>query len=146
MDNQQTKTPPTTDTVKPKLQESQIHSSSLITDTATSPKGKLIIGSVVGILILGMVIYIFSGNKHVPATQSLTQAIPSTQTQAVTVAPTASSPKAQPTIIISPVTTANADQTLNTTDSTMQQSINQANTDLNDLNSIDSTQDTTNGL
>lgn len=53
----------------------------------------------------------------------------------------------QPTTpIISPVTSSNVDQTLSNTDSTMQQSIDQANTDLNLVNNIDQTQDNTNGL
>lgn len=51
-----------------------------------------------------------------------------------------------PTIGVTPVTSANADQTLNSTNINMQNSINQANTDLNDLNNVDSTQDDPNNL
>lgn len=52
----------------------------------------------------------------------------------------------QPTPVISPITSSNVDQTLNTTDSTVQQSIDQANSDLDKVNNIDQTQDSTNGL
>lgn len=52
----------------------------------------------------------------------------------------------QPTPVISPVTSGNVEQTLNNTDSTMQQSMNQANTDLNSVNGIDKSQDNTSGL
>jgi len=47
---------------------------------------------------------------------------------------------------LAPVTAANADQSLNTTDANMQQSLNQVTTDLNDLNSVDTTQDNPNNL
>lgn len=45
-----------------------------------------------------------------------------------------------------PVTAANADKTLDTTNSSIQQSINQLDTDLNGLNSVDKTQDNQNNL
>ncbi len=47
---------------------------------------------------------------------------------------------------VNPVTSANVEQTLNNTDTQMQQSINQANSDLQEINNIDKTQDSTNGL
>jgi len=57
-----------------------------------------------------------------------------------------SSAAMQPIPVLSPVTSSNVDQTLNTTDTTMQQSIDQANNDLNQVNSINPAQDNTNGL
>lgn len=45
-----------------------------------------------------------------------------------------------------PVTASNADKTLDATNSSIQQSINQLDTDLNGLNSIDKTQDNLNSL
>ncbi len=55
-----------------------------------------------------------------------------------------------PTVITSPtpapITSSNVDQTLNNTDTTMQQTINQTDTDLNSINNIDKSQDSTNGL
>jgi len=51
-----------------------------------------------------------------------------------------------PTNAIAPVTAANSDQTLSNTDTNMQQSFDQMNTDLNDLNNVDTTQDNPNNL
>ena len=45
-----------------------------------------------------------------------------------------------------PISQANVDQTLTNTDTSLQQSTDQANTDLNQINSISTNQDTTNGL
>lgn len=47
---------------------------------------------------------------------------------------------------ISPVTSANVDQTLNNADTKMQQVVSQANSDINSVNSINTSQDSTNGL
>jgi hypothetical protein len=51
-----------------------------------------------------------------------------------------------PTPVISPVTAANVDQTLDNTDSQMQQTVTQANSDLNSISNIDTSQDNTSGL
>lgn len=55
-------------------------------------------------------------------------------------------PSYSPSPVASPVTPSNVDQTLNTTDGAIQSSVNQANTDLNQVNSTNSSQDTTTGL
>lgn len=51
-----------------------------------------------------------------------------------------------PTPVISPVTSANVDKTLDNTDTTMQQSMNQVTSDLKDINNINASQDNTSGL
>ncbi len=52
----------------------------------------------------------------------------------------------KPTPVISPVTVSNADQTLSNTNTVIEQSINQANSDLSSLSSINTSQDSTTGL
>ncbi len=92
------------------------------------------IGLVVLILVAGGLYMFFYGKIATnSALKPVVPAInPTSQTQ--------SSPAAQI------VTEANIDQTLDNTDKTMQKSINQATSDLNDVSKIDSTQDSTNGL
>ncbi|MCL4338673.1 hypothetical protein M1271_03220 [Patescibacteria group bacterium] len=60
--------------------------------------------------------------------------------------PVAVYPTAITTPAVTPITSSNVDQTLNNTDTTMQQAINQTDTDLNSINNIDKSQDSTNGL
>jgi len=67
-------------------------------------------------------------------------------TQGAMVKKTTMIPVSKPTTHITPITPANVDQTLNTTDATMQQAMNQADADLNSVNQIDTTQDSTTGL
>lgn len=52
----------------------------------------------------------------------------------------------KPTPVISPVTASNADQTLSNTNAAIEQSINNANTNLSSLSSINTSQDSTTGL
>ena len=52
----------------------------------------------------------------------------------------------QPTSTISPVTASNVDSVLVNTDTAIKESIDQANTDINSVSSIDSYQDSTNNL
>ena len=96
----------------------------------------IIIGAIclVVILILGGLYFYHKFNKG-----QLTSKSPQTVQTKPTVL-------GQPTPIISPVTASNVDQTLHNTDTAVQQSINQANTDLNKINNINQSQDSTNGL
>lgn len=91
------------------------------------------IGIFIVILILLGGYILFTHIKAKPT--SMMQAIPNQQ-QA----------QSMPTPVISPVTASNADQTLSNTDTSMQQTTDQMNTDLNSLNSVDTSQDNPNNL
>ncbi len=96
------------------------------------PKSKtalyVILGAIVALLLLGGY-FLFSRRNRNQSTVS--------QQNTQTLSP---SPQ------ITPVTPVNADQTLNNSDATMQQAINQANSDLNSISNIDQSQDSTSGL
>jgi hypothetical protein len=97
------------------------------------PKGMFFIIAIALIVIITGVGYV-ALSKHSTPPQTLTQ-----KANVHTVS-------AEPSPGVTPVTAANVDQTLNNADSTMQQTVNQANTDLNSVSNIDSSQDSTSGL
>ena len=87
-------------------------------------------------LIIGASIFFIFIKMKTPT--PVTSAVKTQTTTAVTpqrVTPTAT-----------PITQNNVDQTITNTDSTVSASIDQANTDLNQVNSINTNQDSTNGL
>ncbi len=110
---------------------------------ASSNKTLYLSGAVMAILLIGMVVYILLPHKKAVT-------VSNQQINAVTQTPLAKgtpvSPTIQPTIGITPVTAGNADQQLNDTANSIGQSLTQVNTDLNSLNSIDTTQDSANNL
>jgi len=67
-------------------------------------------------------------------------------TQGAMIKKTTMAPVTKPTAKVTPITSANVDQTLNNADAAMQQAMNQADTDINSVNQIDTTQDSTTGL
>lgn len=108
-----------------------------ILTSETTPPGKpkgtyFVVGIAVIIIIVGGA-YI-TMTKHNAKPTTLTQNI-NTQTASVTPSPG-----------VTPVTPANVDQTLNNVNTTMQQTVNQANTDLTNVSNIDTSQDNTSGL
>jgi hypothetical protein len=102
----------------------------------------LITALVLVILIAGGYV-LFGKNKQSANEASLPTVISTTQPQepaTETVSPT-------PVPAVTPaVTTSNAEQTLDTTDTAMQQTISQVDTDLNNLNKINTNLDNINGL
>lgn len=100
-------------------------------------KSVYLIIALIVVIILGVGGYLLLSNSK--TSKTISQVKPNE----IQTTPT---PSTQPTPVISPVTSANADQTLNNTDTNIQQSVNQANSDLNGLNSIDQSQDNTNNL
>ena len=89
------------------------------------------------LLIIIIVAVFFLIQKKSPAPQALSHK------QSMVITPTSAGPA---TPVITPVTAANVDQTLNNTDTSMQQAVNQVNTDLNSISSINPSQDSTSGL
>lgn len=126
-------------TQQPDIQPQQ-STSPIITETMTSnsfnPKGLYIAIAVVLILLVGGGVYALLRHSKTPNSTIVQQTTP-------VVSPTTA---LQPTPVISPVTSGNVDQTFDNTDTTMQQSVNQANTDLQSINGIDTSQDNTSGL
>lgn len=96
--------------------------------------------AVFALLIIGMISYILFGKN----TPKRIVSIPNNQQMSGSAQNNSTVPTATPGI--TPVTASNADQTLNNTDASMQQSLTQMNTDLNDLNNVDTTQDNPNNL
>lgn len=96
----------------------------------------IVIIIIVVLLIAGAAAYFFM-HKNAPTPQ------PMVKKESMVPSPTTAS---LPTPVITPVTTANVDQTLNNTNTSMQQAVNQVNTDLNSISSINSSQDSTAGL
>lgn len=96
-------------------------------------KNIFIFGGIIVILLIAGISYYFSGhNQPTPvAPTNVAQSTTSTGSQSPTV---------------TPVTASNVDQALNNTNTKIQNSINQANTDLNDISNIDTTQDNVNNL
>jgi len=94
-----------------------------------------IVSTIIIVFLVGACAFFFI-TKQTPkknptlAQQPTTQTIPSTPA----------------TPVVSPVTASNVDQTLNNTDATMQQTINQANDNLTSVSTIDTSQDSTSGL
>ncbi|SRR6266568_1352806 len=107
--------------------------------TKGKPKGLIVVVVVILLFIIIAGAYFFMTKQNTPKPIAMTQ--PSKQ-----VTPTLISPTNVPTPIISPVTTGNVDQTINTSDATVQQASNQATTDVNSVSTINSSQDSTNGL
>lgn len=109
--------------------------------TPSSPSKKSNLVPVVIIIVVLLLLLIGGAfvvmHKTAPAPQ------PAANKTSMIVKPTST---ALPTPIITPVTAANVDSTLNNTDSSVQKAVTQANTDLNSINSIDTTQDSTNNL
>jgi len=114
-----------------------------VTNSSNSSKTMYLIIGFVILVLIGMGAYILFPGKYMMSKKATT----ASQQNAPSGLPSSSQSGAnQPIPVISPITSANVDQTLNNTDTTMQQSIDQANSDLNKVNSIDQTQDSTNGL
>jgi len=105
----------------------------------SSKNKSLIIGAIVIIvLILGGLGYFIMGQKKPQPTMAI-------KTTIKKVLPT-STPTLTPTPTVPPVTEANAQQTLTNTDGSIQQSLDQVNTDMNSLNTVNSSQDNPNSL
>ena len=96
-------------------------------------KTYVIIGAIVLVLAALVLGYLYWKNMQA------TPGVPVVSQPAATI-PAAAVPA------VEPVTTGNLDQTLNTTDTKVQQAVDQANTDMKALDSIDKTQDSTTGL
>lgn len=114
----------------------------MITETKTSGSfSSKKVSIVIGVIL---VIFIAAGSYTLLHRSTRTQSTGTTQALPTQKNEPTSLTKQTP--VISPVTSSTVDQTLNNTDTTMQNSINQANTDLNQINSVDTSQDNTNGL
>lgn len=114
---------------------------------ASSPKR----GNFLGVALVGVSVFIVVAGAigyYLYTQQQAKQisAVP-TSTPIVNQVPLVSTiPSATTVPSATPVTQTNVDQTLNNTDAAMQKSVDQANTDLNTINSINKTSDTTSGL
>ena len=111
------------------------------TTSANTPSGKksktiYIVTAIILVILIAGGAYFFM-TRHVSPQQSGKQ-------QAMQSVPTQVMQKKSPAV--TPVTAANVDQTLHNADTTMQQTINQANADLNSVSTINTSQDSTSGL
>ncbi|HVA96323.1 MAG TPA: hypothetical protein VND99_01590 [Candidatus Acidoferrales bacterium] len=135
-------TPPPTETPQTASPTTPVATTAVPTagDKPATPKGKskmlIIIIIIVLIIIVAAGAYLFLTRKASPQAMN---------TQNTTQKTSMVSP-AKPTAEVTPVTAANVDQTLNNTDSTVQSAVDQANTDLNSVSQVDSSQDSTTGL
>lgn len=122
-----------------KTNPSEQQSSQIVTDsTKFSSKSKSIYYSI-GIVIL--LLLVVGGGYLLLSKKSATQPIVTKQT-----IPNKPTSILRPTPVVSPVTSANVDQTLNNTDTAVQQVVTQVNSDLNSINNVDKSQDSTSGL
>ncbi|HWY78871.1 MAG TPA: hypothetical protein VNW29_00780 [Candidatus Sulfotelmatobacter sp.] len=107
-------------------------------DGATPKSGKsksiYIIFGIILLIIIAAGFFYFTKHTNKPFTMKQ-PAVQTTPIASKQIAPT-----------ITPVTAGNVDQTLNNSDASMQQAVSQANTDLTSVNSINLSQDSTNGL
>lgn len=113
-----------------------------VTPNANQSQGKsksmyIVIGAILVILVIGGGLLFITSHHAAPVQPMMAQKTPPTQAPAIT---------GVPTPVISPVTAQNVDQTLSNTDSKMQQAVNQANSDLNNISTINASQDSTSGL
>lgn len=97
----------------------------------------------VAIAVVICIIVAFAVFLVLPSSRNYNQSIKPLQ-QTTSPMPTSSSRTNQPTI--APMTTENEDQTLGETDVKIQQTMDQVDTDMSDLNKVDQSQDSTYGL
>lgn len=90
------------------------------------------ISVVIILAALGVLFYLTNSSKKMAVKMQLT--------------PTETTVQATPTPVITPLTQADAQPTIDATEQDMQQALNQANTDLQAENQISSSQDNTTGL
>jgi hypothetical protein len=103
------------------------------------PKAMIVIIVMVLVFILAAGAYLYMTMQNKPKPMAAAKPV-------TLVTPTAVQVTAPPTPAISPVTSSNVDSTLDNNDAKVKQATDQATTDLNSVNKVNSSQDSTSGL
>lgn len=140
LDNKETTTPPQQSQQTQQGPQSQQITQPPQTQPVTTPPKSNKAGLYLSIILI--IFVVFSG-IYLMLQKPTTNPKSNQQTLQRTSSPT---PIMQPTTTVSPVTTSNVDSTLDKTDTSIQQSIDNANADLDSINNIDNSQDSTSGL